>query len=103
MERIAIFFKLKPGMAGAYKKRHDEIWPEMNEALELAGIKNYTIWRHEDMLFAYYETQNAERVDTVLQSLPIYAKWRDEMEEFIDKESGTGRKEWPMELMFLHE
>lgn len=103
MERIAVFFKLKPGMAEAYKERHDRIWPEMSEALCSAGIKNYSIWRKDDMLFGYYETEDAQRADTVLQSLPIYAKWRNEMEEYIYKESVTGRKEWPMELMFFHE
>ena len=29
MERVAFKMKLKPGVVAEYKKRHDEIWPEL--------------------------------------------------------------------------
>lgn len=43
-ERIAFRMVLNPGQAAEYKKRHDEIWPEMTGALREAGISDYTIW-----------------------------------------------------------
>lgn len=57
MEKHTWYAKLHPNMLEEYKRRHDEIWPEMVEVLKSAGIKNYTIWNYGDMLFGYYECE----------------------------------------------
>ena len=44
-ERIAFRMNLNPGQAAEYKKRHDEIWPELVDALHNAGVSDYWIWR----------------------------------------------------------
>ena len=46
--------KLKPGFKAEYKRRHDEIWPELSALLKEAGISNYTIFLDEEtnILFA---------------------------------------------------
>ena len=44
MEKYAWRGKIVPGMQEEYKKRHDNIWPEMKEVLAKAGIVNYSIW-----------------------------------------------------------
>lgn len=53
-ERIAFRMKVHPGKIAEYRKRHDELWPEMAEALRKAGVSDYTIWHdpETDMLFA---------------------------------------------------
>ena len=38
--------EVRPGYEDEYKKRHDDIWPEMLDALRKAGIRNYNIFRH---------------------------------------------------------
>lgn len=43
-ERIAFRMRLNPGQAAEYKRRHDEIWPELVEALHAAGVSDYSIW-----------------------------------------------------------
>ena len=40
MHEIAFLMKLKPGFEEEYKKRHDEIWPELSEALTAAGVSD---------------------------------------------------------------
>lgn len=37
MERVASIMYLYPGNKEEYKKRHDELWPEMKEALKAHG------------------------------------------------------------------
>ena len=54
MERFAWKGRIKPGMTEEYKRRHDEIWPEMKALLKEAGICNYTIWSDGEELFGYY-------------------------------------------------
>ena len=46
--------KLHPGMQDEYKKRHDEIWPDLSDLLINAGVSDYSIFFDEDtnILFA---------------------------------------------------
>jgi len=43
-ERVAFRMNLNPGQAAEYRKRHDEIFPELAQALKNAGVSDYTIW-----------------------------------------------------------
>ncbi|SMC65641.1 L-rhamnose mutarotase [Rhizobium sp. RU36D] len=43
LEKHAFKMRLNPGMDAEYKKRHDEIWPELVELLHAAGISDYSI------------------------------------------------------------
>ena len=43
MKRYAFIMQLKPGNEAEYKRRHDEIWPELKDELRKAGISNYSI------------------------------------------------------------
>ena len=54
MEKIAFKGKLNPGMETEYKRRHDEIWPEMAAMLKEAGVSDYSIFldRETDTLSA---------------------------------------------------
>ena len=43
MEKYAWRGKIVPGMQEEYKKRHDNIWPEMKELLHLDAGRR-TVW-----------------------------------------------------------
>ncbi|OHC48654.1 MAG: L-rhamnose mutarotase, partial [Rhodobacteraceae bacterium GWF1_65_7] len=43
MEKYAFRMMLNPGMADEYRKRHDEIWPELVDLLKQAGVQDYSI------------------------------------------------------------
>ena len=42
--QIAFRMNLFPGHAAEYRKRHDEIPPDLVAALKDAGVSNYSIW-----------------------------------------------------------
>ena len=93
MQRIAFLINLKPGADPVeYKRRHDEIWPEMLDALRGAGIRNYSIFRHGDQLFAYCEVEDFERMVRTLADDPVNARWQEYMAPMIgfDLDSATG-------------
>lgn len=102
MQKMGIYFKLKPGAQKEYKKRHDEIWPEMIQALNQAGMHNYSIWNHGNFLFSYLEVNDFERSQKILASNPVYERWRKYMEDIIEIDEETGEKEYFMNLMFFH-
>ena len=47
LEKIAFTMNLKPGFKSEYKKRHDEIWPELVSLLRETGIRDYSIFLDE--------------------------------------------------------
>jgi len=103
VERIGIFYRLKPGTQEEYKRRHDNIWPEMRTILSEAGIRNYSIWNYGEMLFGYYETEDNEKTQRILNNSDVFIKWRKFMEDIIVIDPETGEKEYFMKLMFYHE
>lgn len=48
MQRLCFTFEIRPGTFDEYKKRHDEIWPELVAELKDAGLTNYTLFRYSD-------------------------------------------------------
>ena len=44
MQRFAFAMKLRPGFEAEYKRRHDEIWPELARELRDAGVSDYSIY-----------------------------------------------------------
>lgn len=73
--RHAWVMKLKPGHEAEYKRKHDEIWPEMVEVLKRQGIRNYTIYRHGLTLFAYYEKDDNASPDPGSPPDPVIQRW----------------------------
>lgn len=101
MKRIGIYFMLKAGKRNAYKEAHRLIWPEMRHILDVAGIKNYSIWNLGEKLFAYYEVENENKMKKVLSESEVYKRWREWMEEFVYQDE-NGTKDWPMEMVFYN-
>jgi L-rhamnose mutarotase len=87
-----------------YKKRHDQIWPEMLEVLDKAGIINYSIWNSGKELFAYYECEDREYADRIQAESEIVEKWNIYMEDLLVSEKNEEGKLVPviesMDLMF---
>jgi L-rhamnose mutarotase len=85
MIRNAFKMKHKPGCETEYKKRHDEIWPELAKAHTDAGIFDYSIYYDEETLtlFAFQKLTDSNTADT-LQHLEIVKKWWDAMEDLME-------------------
>lgn len=79
MSSYAWILEVRPGYEAEYLRRHEEIWPEMLEALRAAGIRNYNIFRHGLALFGYFETDNLKATQAILASDPVNARWGEWM------------------------
>lgn len=94
MEKYAWKAIVLDGMLDEYVRRHDEIWPEMKQVLEDAGIVNYTIWNVGNELFGYYECEKGiEFAAKVQNESPIVDKWNEYMKDVMvmeaDPETGA--------------
>ncbi len=76
--------KLESGYEQEYKRRHDEIWPEMLQALRNAGIHNYSIFLSSEQLFAYLEVEDFDRMVKTLATDPTNARWQASMQSLIE-------------------
>jgi L-rhamnose mutarotase len=77
--------KLKPGFEAEYKRRHDEIWPELKKLLAAAGIFDYSIYLDErtGTLFAIHKLSNNNTADQ-LPNHPLQKKWWDYMSDIME-------------------
>ena len=55
MERVCFTFSIFEGQEAEYKKRHDEIWPELVDVIKAAGMQNYSLFRRGTEIIAYVE------------------------------------------------
>jgi L-rhamnose mutarotase len=97
----AFRMKLKPGMAGEYKRRHDEIWPELAQLLREAGISDYSIFLDEEdlHLFAVLKLRDLDKRD-LLPGHPVMRRWWAYMQDLMYTQPDGRPHEWPLTPMF---
>ena len=85
MVRNAFKMKLKLGCVEEYKKRHDEIWPELAQAHTEAGISDYSIYFDEESLtlFAFQKLSESHTAGS-LKDLDVVKKWWVYMADLMD-------------------
>ena len=68
--------KLKPGMVEEYRKRHDDLWPDLHKLLKDNGISEYSIFFDEEtnILFAF-QKQAGEQGSQDLGQTEVVQKW----------------------------
>jgi L-rhamnose mutarotase len=84
MPRLAFKMFLNPGQREEYKRRHDEIWPELAALLREAGVRNYSIHLdpQTDILFAYLECAEGNGMDA-LPEHPVMKRWWAHMKDIM--------------------
>lgn len=89
MQRFCFTFTLRPGSEAEYQRRHDEIWPEMVEALQQAGIHNYTLFRRGLDVIAYAECEpDAETAFAKIAATDVDARWSKWFTDVIERRYG---------------
>lgn len=86
MKRVGFVLKVKPELISEYKRRHEEVWPEMLDVLRRTGWHNYTLFMRPDgTLFGYFETPGS--LQTALEGMSqeeVNARWQMEMAPFFE-------------------
>jgi len=104
MIRKAFKMKLKPGFEVEYKKRHSEIWPELKDALNKAGIYDYAIYLDDEThtLFAFHKLEDDHTTEQ-LPELPIMKKWWVYMSDTMEVNPDNSPETKPLKEMFYME
>lgn len=100
MKRVGFLLKVKPDRIEEYKKHHENVWPDMCEALNRQGWHNYSLFmRGDGLLFGYFETpESFDAARGGMDQEPINGRWQDLMAPFFESTEGTHPDKTMVEL-----
>ena len=84
MIRRAFRMSVHPGREAEYARRHDPIWPELEQTLKEHGVSSYSIFLDPETndLFAYVELESEERWAAVAAT-DVCRRWWRHMREIM--------------------
>src|SRR5262249_17757529 len=82
--RKAFVMSVNAGTEAEYERRHNPIWPELEQALRAHGVRSYSIFMHSEtgQLFAYAEVENEIRWRMIAQTV-VCRRWWKSMAELM--------------------
>jgi L-rhamnose mutarotase len=85
IQRVCFLLQLKPDRVKDYLHAHEEVWPEMLEALSAAGWRNYSLFVRPDdgLVVGYLETPDFEAAQQAMAATDINAKWQAGMSQYF--------------------
>lgn len=84
-KRLAFKMKVNPGVIDEYKKRHDDLWPELHKLLKDAGLSEYSIfWDEETNYLFAFQKQAGDKGSQDLGQTEIVKKWWAYMADIME-------------------
>ena len=93
--------QLHTGKSGEYKRRHDNLWPELSKLLSTSGITDYSIFLDEETstLFAVLKAEDQPVLDR-LPDHPLMQKWWAYMGDIMETNPDQSPRTWPLKEVF---
>lgn len=93
--------KLNDGEVAEYKKRHNQLWPEMKDIIHKHGGKNYSIFldNETNILFGYIEIESEELWNQVGKT-EVNQRWWDFMASIMETNDDNSPVSKDLDLMF---
>lgn len=60
MKRMGRIVKLRPEVEQKYREIHVAVWPEVVDLIRECGIRNYSIFLRDGLLFSYFEYHGSD-------------------------------------------
>lgn len=101
MQKYAFKMHLNPGCEAEYRKRHDEIWPELVALLKGAGISDYSIHldAETNTLFGVLWRTDDHGMDDLPQS-PVMQRWWAHMADIMATNDRNEPVATPLQTVF---
>lgn len=89
MERLCFLIHLFEGSEKEYDQRHDEIWPEMEDAIVAAGFQNYSLFRLGTLAVGYAECEpDVKTVLKKMETFDVEHRWNSSFIHVIKNAAG---------------
>ena len=101
MKRIAFKMQLNKGAEAEYKKRHDELWPDLQQLLKSKGISEYSIFLDDstNSLFGTLKIEDAQLLHD-LPAHPVMQKWWLYMKDIMESNPDNSPVSIPLKEVF---
>jgi L-rhamnose mutarotase len=101
LHRLAFKMKLHKGQEAEYKKRHDELWPELRLLLKQTGVSDYSIFLDESTgdLFGVLKVKDPILMNE-LPLHPVMQKWWSFMKDIMESNSDNSPVSIPLKEVF---
>jgi L-rhamnose mutarotase len=99
VERVGNVWRVRPGMAEEYRRRHATVWPEIDALLREVGVERYTIYLWGDLVFSHLEVPSYAELCRRFGGDPVAQRWEDEMGELIEYPDLDPETGWPERLV----
>jgi len=101
MEQIGFRMQINEGQTDEYRRRHDDIWPELVSLLKVAGVSDYSIFVHEPThsLFAVLR-RSPEHTMESLPLEPVMQRWWAYMADIMVSGDNTEPVVEPLDRVF---
>jgi L-rhamnose mutarotase len=101
-EQIAFRMNLFPGKAAEYRKRHDEIYPELAQALKDAGVSDYSIWLDPEANHPFgILTRTDDHSMDALPDTEIVKRWWAFMADIMATDADNVPVQIPLKRVFM--
>ena len=89
------------GYEDEYKRRHDELWPELHALLKETGVSDYSIFlnRETNALFGVLSIDEPAKLDE-LPAHPVMQKWWAYMSDIMETNPDHSPVSIPLENVF---
>lgn len=101
MEKYAFKMQLTPGCIDEYRRRHDEIWPELVDLLNGAGVSDYSIHLDSEtnILFGVL-WRTADNKMEALSDHPVMQRWWAHMADIMATQPNNEPIATPLTTVF---
>ena len=102
-DAVLFIYRLMPGMGPDYDRAHQAVWPEILELIDQAGIYDYQIWRHGELVVSRMRTRDGyDRAAAVTAASTVQKRWTESMSHiFADIADADGEPLW-LDEVFSH-
>ena len=89
MARVAFTILIKADRVDEYDEKHAAVPEPVLDAIRAAGARNYSIYRHENRVFGYYECDDPEATRAAMAEGQRAAGWDKAMPGIVDPAGGA--------------
>lgn len=101
MQRICFTLKVKPERLEEYRRRHREVWPEMQAALRESGWTDYSLFlRPDGMLIGYLKCESFADALEAMSARDVNTRWQMEMAPFFVNDGRPDDAMQPLDEVF---
>lgn len=98
MERVGHVWRVRPGQAEEYRRRHATVWPEIEALLRAAGVERYTIYAWGELVFSHLEVPSYAALVERFNGDPIAQRWEEELADVLEYPNADPETGWPERL-----